>query len=269
MVSFDATENATNGVSLGRYVRSDSNVDFTVLAPPTFGVSNPSSVAQFITGGGASNAYPKVGPIVISEIMYNPPAGGNEFVELYNITNNSVPLFDVARPLNTWQLAGSADYVFPTNVSVPVNGYVLLVKIDPVMFCQLYGLSTSATLQVFGPYDNGLANDNGTVTLYKPGEPQPDGFVPQYRVDHVHYYDSAPWPALADNGGASLERKDCTKYGNDPTNWMAASVGGTPGVSNNIAGLPSVGFARAADHGVEAIRLLMLMSRSCRCPAVR
>jgi hypothetical protein len=251
-VSYDATENATNGVSFGRYVRSDSNVDYTVLSAPTFGVSNPSSVAQFITGGGATNAYPKVGPIVISEIMYNPPPGGNEFVELYNITNSVVPLFDVSHPSNTWQLAGSADYVFPTNVSVPVNGYVLLVKIDPATFCQMYGLTTSATLQVFGPYNNGLANNNSTVTLYKPGEPQPDGFVPQYRVDHVHYYDSAPWPALADSGETSIERKDCTKYGNDPTNWVAASVGGSPGSSNNVAGTPSVGFTRATDHGVEA-----------------
>jgi hypothetical protein len=251
-VKFDETDNATNGVSLGRYVTSDSNVDFTVLSPPTFGVSHPpASLANFLTGVGASNAYPKVGPVVISEIMYNPSAAGKEYVEIHNITNSSVALFDTGHPSNTWRLAGGIAYTFPTNTTLAINEYALVVSVDPAEFRALYGI-TNVSLKIFGPFDGALANNNDTVNLYKPGQPQPiTGFVPQYKVDHVHYYDSAPWPTLADNGGASLERKDCTKYGNDPANWVAASVGGTPGVSNNATGQPSLGFARPADHGVE------------------
>jgi len=51
---------------------------------------------------GFANAYPKVGPIVINEIMYNPswPDGGSytndqyEYIELHNISNEPVSLYD-------------------------------------------------------------------------------------------------------------------------------------------------------------------------------
>jgi hypothetical protein len=58
----------------------------------------------------------------------------------------------------------------------------------------------------------------------------------------VQYDNAAPWPTGAANGGPSLERVNPAAYGNDPTNWVAATVGGTPGTANNTAGLPSIAF---------------------------
>src|SRR5204863_9299076 len=52
-----------------------------------------------------------------------------------------------------------------------------------------------------------------------------DGSVPEILVDRVQYKDDCAWPAAADGSGASLQRLVITDYGNDPTNWIAASPG--------------------------------------------
>src|SRR5262249_33953074 len=57
-----------NGVSFGRY-QTSLGTDFPALSIHTFGVDTPSTVEQFRTGTGLSNAYPLVGPLVLSEIM--------------------------------------------------------------------------------------------------------------------------------------------------------------------------------------------------------
>src|SRR5207244_1206170 len=95
LIKFDA---ADNGVSFGRYITSDARAEFVAMSARTFGVDDPSSVEQFRQGTGAPNAYPRVGPIIISEIMYHPPdlnAADNsrdEFIELRNITTVPVTL---------------------------------------------------------------------------------------------------------------------------------------------------------------------------------
>src|SRR6185436_18410297 len=81
---------AANGVSFGRF-QTSVGVDFTALGVRTFGADAPATVDQFRTGAGLTNAYPLVGPVVISEIMYHPPDAGtndnvlDEFIELRNI----------------------------------------------------------------------------------------------------------------------------------------------------------------------------------------
>ena len=90
-VKFGAAE---NGVSFGRYTNS-SGVEFVAMSQHTFGVDNPVSLPQFRTGAGLPNSYPKVGPVVISEIMYDPVTvtatnlienPDEEFIELYNLS---------------------------------------------------------------------------------------------------------------------------------------------------------------------------------------
>ena len=73
-----------------------------------------------------------------------------------------------------------------------------------------------------------LDDDGETLKLLRPGNPELDGTVPYYRVDHVSYRTNAPWsqPAI----GASLERMPLQSFGNDPANWRASPFGGTPAV---------------------------------------
>src|SRR5262249_55724739 len=55
------------------------------------------------------------------------------------------------------------------------------------------------------------------------------GLVPYILVDRVKYSDASPWPTAADGIGSSLQRKQVSAYGNEPTNWFAS--GFTPGTS--------------------------------------
>ncbi|MFC1793196.1 lamin tail domain-containing protein [Planctomycetota bacterium] len=88
---FGASE---TGVSFGRYYKaSTDNYNFVAMEQNT---------------PGSANAYPKVGPIVISEIMYNPdwPEGSlytnnqYEYIELQNVSAEPVTLYryDKAEP---------------------------------------------------------------------------------------------------------------------------------------------------------------------------
>jgi hypothetical protein len=233
-----------NGVSLGRFATS-TGVDFVPLSRRTFGADNPLTLDQFRLGSGLSNAYPKVGPIVISEIMYNPPREAtednvlHEFIELHNITDAPVPLFDPENPANTWRLRNGVRFNFPPNTWIPAGGYLLVVSFDPITnalaratFQSRYG----ANSVLAGPYSEKLSNSSDTIELRKPDRPQtvpgPDfGLVPYVTVESVTYMDSAPWPPEADGGGASLQRVNLNLYGNDPLNWIAAEPTPGPGQS--------------------------------------
>ncbi len=240
---FDAAE---NGVAYGRYVKSDGGTDFVPMSARSFGVNNPASVAQFRTSAGQLNPYPKVGPLVISEIMYHPPDLGtndnllDEYIELTSITNGVLRLYDPAYPTNTWSVQGGVVYQFPTNISLPANGRLLLLNFNPftnapqiAAFRATFGVDPS--VPVFGPFAGKLVNSSETIFIYKPDAvqlpPKPDaGFVPQVFVEKVKYEDVAPWSTNADGGGVSLQRLSLTGYANDHTNWFAAPP--TAGAAN-------------------------------------
>lgn len=237
---------AANGVSLGRHLTS-VGVDFVAQSQPTLGVANPASLEQFRTGTGATNAGALVGPVVINEIMYHPPAGlatpenpNEEFIELHNFSNNSVPLFDPVHPTNTWRMADAVTFDLPPGVILPPNGYLLVVPFDPAAdlvalaaFRARYGTNSAL---IVGPYSGRLDNAGETVVLLRPDRPQapprPDaGYVPYLLVDRVAYLDVEPWPVAADGGGASLQRLAPSLYGNDPAHWKAEAP--TAGGSND------------------------------------
>jgi hypothetical protein len=229
-VSFGAAENR---VSFGRFVTS-VGADFVAMAQRTFGQDNATTVAQFRTGTGLSNSYPRIGPVIINEIMYHPNSGGleygdEEFIELYNPSGAPVPMFDTLRPTNVWKLGGAVSFNFSSAITIPANGSLLLVDFDPAFnlsaalnFRAKYG--TNGTL--VGPYSGRLNNAGEALELYKPDAPQtaphPDtNFVPMILVDRVVYSPLAPWPVAADGGGASLQRIAPSLYGNEPLNWKA------------------------------------------------
>ena len=237
---------AENGVSFGRYVTSDSRTEFVSMPTLSLGTavtkdSPTNQITLFRTGAGATNPYPKVGPIVINEIMYHPPDIGTndnvleEFVELKNITGTTVPLYDPAYPTNGWRLRGGVDFDFNATHSLPAGGHLLVVSFDPATdatsraaFQAKYGSNSI----LVGPYQGKLDNGGESVELKKPDMPQqppsPDaGFVPYVLVEQVAYRDLPPWPQAADGSGWSMQRVSATGFGNDPTNWIAAAP--TPG----------------------------------------
>jgi hypothetical protein len=192
---------------------------------------------QFRTGTGLPNTYPKVGPVIISEIMYHPPdiivpgvsTNDNvveEYVELRNISTSTVALYDPAYPTNGWRLRDAVDFNFTSSHSIPAGGNVIVVSFDPqtnltalAQFHARYG----SNLFLLGPYSGKLDNSGESLELVRPDTPQTNGFVPSILVEKVVYQDRGFWPTNADGFGMSLQRVSASGYANDPTNWIAAA----------------------------------------------
>ena len=241
---------AANGVSFGR-VETSVGVDLFALERRTFGADTASTLAEFRLGGGLANAAPRIGPVVISEVMYHPviAVGTNrvedpslEFVELHNLTDAPTPLFDLdaqhpAYATNTWHLDGGIRFVFPANTWLPARSNLLVVPFDPATqpellaaFRTCYALPVG--VPIFGPFAGRLSNQGDDVALYQPDKPQPPGgpdagFVPSLLVDRVSYGVTSPWPTAANGTGDSLQRRAPQLYGNEPLNWRATPP--TPG----------------------------------------
>ena len=234
--SFGAAE---NGVSFGRHRTSVGAHDFVAMGARTFGVDSPATVAQFRTGTGLANAYPKVGPVVVSEIMFQPPLLGgldntrDEFIELRNLSTSAVALFDTNYPTNTWRLRGAVDFDFPPGATLAATSSLLVVSFNPssepaalAAFKAAYGVGGALT--VLGPWSGQLGNTIESISLQKPDAvqlpPHADaGFVPFVLVEKITYTNGLPWPANVAATGRSLQRVSLTGYGNDPTNWFGAN----------------------------------------------
>lgn len=197
-----------NGDSFGRYVNSVGEELFPLQISNTFG---------------AANSGPRVGPIVFNEIHYHPIDGDDEFIELFNISDSVVLLFDPVHPTNTWKLNGLA-YTFPPNVTLGPAELMLLVPIDPEVFRAKYNVP--AGVQILGPVPGALQNSGERLQLQAPDAPN-SGVAPYVAVEEVRYNDRAPWPPAADGSGPSLQRLSALTFGNDPANWSAAPP--TPG----------------------------------------
>jgi len=210
---------AANGVSFGRYVNSVGVEDFVALTTRTLGTTN---------------SRPNVGPVVISEIMFQPPPDGtnenyaDEFIELQNIAITNVWLYAAAFPTNTWRLGNAVSFHFPTNVTLPVGERLLVVSFDPqtnattlAAFRATYGLSTE--FPIYGPWSGRLDNSGESIELKFPDPPELDGFVPYIMVEKVSYRPGAPWPESAAGTGESLQRRTLLEYANDPVNWFVAA----------------------------------------------
>lgn len=156
---------------------------------------------------------------VITEIMYNPPEGGNdtlEFIEIWN-PNGSFPL-----DMSGFYFSAGIDYTFPTGSEIPAGGFIV-VAVDSIAFESVFG-------QEALEWDGGaLSNGGEGITLRTPG-----GFV----ADTVFYDDGGDWPSEADQGGYSLVVCDPSADNNDPANWS---------ISTNDVGFFSNGLDTYAD----------------------
>jgi hypothetical protein len=224
--NFDASE---TGVSLGRYRKSTGSYNFVALQTPT---------------PGGANSYPKVGPVVINEIMYHPDTVDDaEYVELLNISSSSVTLYDelVGEP---WRFVDDPDnpgldFRFPADSPVVIKAgeYLVLVK-DLTLFSSKFTVPQG--VKVFEWGSGRLDNGGEKIQISKPGDVDLQGVRHWIRVDRVAYSDGAhpdvepnsvdPWPEDADGLGKSLSRKYPHYYGNDPNNWQASTP--SPGQPN-------------------------------------
>ncbi|MGD8501891.1 MAG: lamin tail domain-containing protein, partial [Phycisphaerales bacterium] len=216
---FGASE---TGVSFGRYLKSTDSYNFVSMSTNT---------------PGSANAYPKVGPIVITEIMYHPGGPADtEYVELLNIGSAGVTFYDFVTS-EPWRFTDDPDnpgieFFFPEDppATLGPGEYMLLVK-DLGVFGSKFTVPEG--VQIFEWHTGRLDNGGESVQLSMPGDIDDLGTRYYIRVDRVNYSDGSHpedcpggidlWPTEPDGGGASLSRLFPRRYGNDPNNWTAAS----------------------------------------------
>lgn len=218
--TFEASE---PGVSIGRYVKSTGGSDFVRLVA---------------TSRAAVNAAPRIGPLVINEIMYHPAGVEKEYVEIHNITASPVALDDGQG--RAWRLRGAFDFTFPLGATIPAGGYAVVVQglfggdatAEAAAFRAARGVPANVPIFVYNDLAHGTLDNTGEKIYLE--RPQASGGGTAYvLIDAVKYDDEAPWPALADGAGPSLAKTNSAAYGNDVGVWSSGNLGGTPGTVNS------------------------------------
>jgi len=222
---------STEGETLGSYYKpSTDSYNFVAMRTPT---------------PGAANSGPRNGPIVISEIMYNPAGNGDsEYLELLNVSAAPVTLYDSVKG-KAWRISDGIDFEFPANPPLTMApGQRVIVTKNLAQFNAAFGATVPAGTRIFEWITGGLNNGGETLQLDRPGAVDADNVLQYVRVDRVNYDDEFPWPLPPDGTGPSLTKISEKDYGNDYINWMAA-----PASPGSIA--PGNRYASwAASHGV-------------------
>lgn len=190
-------------------------------------VTNQSVAAQFVDVSNTppdaavgTVAYPyeplaaasRTTPIVISEIMWKPPAradGKNlECLVLYN----SNPWF---QDISGYQLTcADMNYTFAGNTIIPGGGS-LVVAADPGDVEAVYGITN-----VVGPYNGSLKKSEDLELLDEQGSV----------LLTVPYSDTFPWPVATDGTGHSLVLANPSYGEGDPRAWtISDTINNCPG----------------------------------------
>ena len=164
--------------------------------------------------------------IRISEINYNPVAGGAEFIELQNINPAGGAAVDLSNV--TLTDGPSAPLTLAEGTSLAAGQFGLLVG-NVAAFTTAYPNVNPAL--ILGTYEGSLSNSGEGITLLAA-----DSSV----INDLNYADSDPFPTAADGAGASLELispastpvQQLSKY----YRWQNSyASGGTPGAAAVIA----------------------------------
>lgn len=190
--------------------------------------------------------------VVFSEIMYQPPAGKPEFIEVWNITNTPLDLA-------SWRFTDGIDFTFPPFNAASTQAH-FLKPLERIIVSSATDAVTRAaypsipsTVRIFGPWDSLTSLDNGgeRVTLK-----DKNGVI----ITTVSYGDEGRWPMTADGTGHSLVLADENRAIDDWRVWRASTnLGGSPGIADPA--LPATGLElnevhfRAADGHVDWIEI--------------
>ncbi len=151
--------------------------------------------------------------VAITEINYNSDNynDSNAWVELHNYGGNDVNI-------SNWKLKDETpfnSYIIPAGTILSPDEYLVIVQsIDTFLMVH------NDVTNYIGEFGYGFDNTSGSVKLE-------DNLGAVVKI--VNYIDSIPWPKGADGLGPALQILDEEGNENDPANWIASCVLGTPG----------------------------------------
>jgi hypothetical protein len=172
---------------------------------------------------------PEIGSILINEVLFNPFSGGTDFVELVNVSGQTIPVNRLILATRDDALALKQTYPASTEKRYLKPGEFLVCTKDPAIVASQYITHNTASFCAMKSFPS-YSDDAGTVVLLN------DSLEV---LDEFSYSAKMHSPFLASEEGVSLERISVEKPTNDRTNWLsaAASVGfATPGLPNSQAG---------------------------------
>ena len=182
-------------MSLGRHTTPPGS-EYVASDRQTFGTKDPVSVIRLRGAGmGLVNSAPRVGPLVISEIQYDPLATGAHPVDTLSC-KTSHPLrcrfWSTSEPAKIRCSCGAIDFVLPAGTGGRVAGArVLVVDFSPVSStwrpCRPVPSSNPPSGDL-RPFPKGKANSTmrENISLWEPLSPPAGSITAPYGlVEHV------------------------------------------------------------------------------------
>ena len=178
---------------------------------------------------------PNYDSLLISEIMYNPPAGQDyEFIELENSGELTIDLSGL-------RFSNGVEFSFEDGeVLAPGERYLLVA--DEEAF-----LAAFPGVPVRGEFSDSLSNGGEKLTLKGADE---------LTIISVDYDDEGYWPLSADGYGRSLVLADPAADPDRSRSWRpSAEIHGSPGDANGASGVPVVWINEVANSGEGGVEL--------------
>jgi len=167
--------------------------------------------------------------IIINELLSNPPDGGKDYVEIYNLSDKVINLGTLV--VATWdsisippKIDNPKEISLENRLIFPGEYYCLTT--DPAAIRKLYETTNPkgfVKMESMPSYNN----DNGIVVI---------GNKSLQVIDKFTYRPGMHFPLIKSTKGVSLERISFRRPTEDPSNWHSASssVGyGTPAYKNS------------------------------------
>lgn len=171
----------------------------------------------------------EAGDILINEVLFNPFADGEDFVEIYNNSDKQIPLNKLYIASRDKNLNLTQVYALTSNKTILESKFYLALTKDTL---GVFPFFTIKCAECFLQMDkiSSFNNDYDYVVLLNND---------MEIVDELYYYEEMHLPMFYDVEGISLERISFSEPTNSTENWHSASTnsgGGTPGYENSQAG---------------------------------
>jgi len=169
---------------------------------------------------------PETGSVLINEVLFNTFTGGVDFVELVNVSEQTIPVHRLKLATRNDTLALKQVYTISPEKRYLKPGQYLCCTKDPKIVSSQYITNNPESFCAMKSFPS-YSDDTGIVVLLN------DSLE---IIDEFDYSTKMHSPFLADENGVSLERISLQKTTNDCTNWTSAasSVGfATPGLPNS------------------------------------
>lgn len=164
--------------------------------------------------------------LIFNELLPEPFAGGEEYIELYNRSGKDISLQDLY--INKRKTDGSLGTFYPLSSITDVleaEGYIALTS-NKEKVTTFYPMAPeSAIYEVKLPI---LANTTSILVLFQ----GTDSTI----IDEICYSSTWHAPSIKNKKGVALERVDPHGETQDPENWTSAATStgyGTPGYANS------------------------------------